>query len=113
MAGISDGRPGGRLRSIVRRVCRGCELEFFAARIDAVWCSDRCRLHAQTHPRCGRCGQRKAASEFKHDAKGHPLRCKPCALTDTQEWRARHRDELLARRRAAYAETRQREGDTK
>jgi hypothetical protein len=28
--------------------------------------------------------------------------CKPCRLAVTQEWRARHHDEILARRRASY-----------
>jgi len=52
--------------------------------------------------RCSRCGERKPPDAFRLDARGYRRsHCNPCALAVTQEWRARHRDELLARRRAA------------
>jgi hypothetical protein len=56
---------------------------------------------------CSKCHERKPISEFRADARRW-LRshCNACSLTATAEWRVRHRDELLARRRARYAELR-------
>jgi recombinational DNA repair protein (RecF pathway) len=52
---------------------------------------------------CARCGERKPLSEFRFQ-RGRPgSYCKPCRNAATQEWRARHHDKLLARRRAKYA----------
>ncbi len=52
--------------------------------------------------RCSRCGLDKPREAFREDGRGH-LRshCNPCALAATREWRARHHDELLERRRSA------------
>lgn len=53
---------------------------------------------------CSRCQESKPLTEFRRDAKGRPRsHCGPCALAVTQEWRARHHVELLARRRARRA----------
>jgi hypothetical protein len=52
---------------------------------------------------CPRCGLDKPTSEYPSDALGRPKStCRVCRLAATQEWRARHHDELLARRRANY-----------
>jgi hypothetical protein len=53
-----------------------------------------------------RCGERKPLDAFGGWQRGRPKSyCKTCALQVTQEWRARHHDELLARRRASYSPT--------
>lgn len=55
--------------------------------------------------RCSRCQLSLPLSEFRKDRKGYwRSHCKSCSLLATQDWRARHHDELLAKRRAAYAE---------
>jgi hypothetical protein len=53
--------------------------------------------------RCPRCGEVKPLDAFALPSDRVQGHCKPCRLAVTQEWRARHHDELLARRRAAYA----------
>ena len=52
---------------------------------------------------CSRCRTPKPLAAFRLDARGY-LRshCRECSLAVTREWRARHREALLARRRAAY-----------
>lgn len=55
---------------------------------------------------CARCGQRKPLTEFRWQHGRPKAHCKPCGNAVTQEWRARHHDELLAKRRAAYGEVR-------
>jgi hypothetical protein len=50
---------------------------------------------------CSRCREVLPLTEFRRDSRGYwRSHCKGCALAVTQEWRARHQDELLARRRA-------------
>lgn len=63
---------------------------------------DRPRAAQSTAPRrCARCTQTKPISEFRRDSRGFWRSwCNPCQLAATREWKARHRDELLARRRA-------------
>lgn len=59
--------------------------------------------------RCARCGETKASSEFRLDSRGfRRSHCKTCSLAMNREYRARNRDALLARRRAAYADLRAR-----
>lgn len=56
-----------------------------------------------TH-RCSRCHEAKPLEAFRLDSAGRTRsHCIPCSRAVNQEWRARHRDELAARRRAAYA----------
>jgi len=55
---------------------------------------------------CARCQQRKPLSEFRRQNGRPRAYCIPCGNAVNQEWRARHHDELLARRRAAYGEVR-------
>lgn len=53
--------------------------------------------------RCSRCTERLPLGAFRRDSRGYVRsHCIPCSLADTQEWRARNREALLARRRAAY-----------
>ena len=53
---------------------------------------------------CARCSQSQPIESFRMNGKGYRTSyCRPCALEVTQEWRERNRDELNARRRAAYA----------
>ena len=66
--------------------------------------SDRLRA-AGTSRTCARCRQLQPVESFRMNAKGYRSSyCRRCALDVTQEWRERNRDELNARRRAAYAE---------
>jgi hypothetical protein len=52
---------------------------------------------------CSRCKEPKPLDAFRLDPKGYRRsHCNLCALAVTQEWRARNREALLARRRAAY-----------
>ena len=52
---------------------------------------------------CSRCHEPKPVDAFRRDSRGYVRsHCIPCSLAVTQEWRARHREALLARRRAAY-----------
>ena len=64
------------------------------------------RPQAGAGPRtCARCEQSQPIESFRVNGKGYRSSyCKDCALQVTQEWRERNRDELNARRRAAYAE---------
>ena len=55
---------------------------------------------------CARCGERKPLSEFRLQNGRPRAYCIPCGNAVNQEYRERHRDELLARRRAAYGEVR-------
>jgi hypothetical protein len=53
--------------------------------------------------RCSRCGEAKPLGAFRRDSRGYVRsHCIACCLIDSQEWRARHHEALLARRRAAY-----------
>ena len=53
--------------------------------------------------RCSRCTERLPLGAFRRDSRGFVRsHCNLCALAVTQEWRARNREALLARRRAAY-----------
>jgi len=53
---------------------------------------------------CSRCKQPMPPAAFRRDSRGYVRsHCNPCALAATQQWRAHHREALLARRRAAYA----------
>lgn len=57
--------------------------------------------------RCSRCEQALPLAEFRKDGRGYwRSHCNSCSRLDSQEWRARHHDELLAKRRATYADTR-------
>jgi hypothetical protein len=54
---------------------------------------------------CTRCGQLKSPADFRPHPRmrdGLTSWCKSCAVARTRQWRADHRDELNARRRAAY-----------
>jgi hypothetical protein len=54
--------------------------------------------------RCSRCHEPKPLDAFRRDSRGYVrAHCIACCLIDSQEWRARHHEALLARRRAAYA----------
>ncbi len=57
---------------------------------------------------CARCEQHLSTAEhFRRDSPGYwRSHCNECAKAITREWRAAHREELLARRRAAYARAR-------
>lgn len=60
-----------------------------------------------TEKRCVRCEESKPVAEFRRNARmrdGLHSWCKACSVERTREWRAEHRDELNARRRARYAE---------
>jgi hypothetical protein len=52
---------------------------------------------------CARCSVRQPIASFRMNGGYRSSYCKACALQVTQEWRERHRVELNARRRAAYA----------
>jgi hypothetical protein len=53
---------------------------------------------------CSRCRTPMPLDDVRRDAKGYRRsHCRACALAVTQEWRARNREALLARRRATYA----------
>ena len=55
--------------------------------------------------RCARCGEEKPIAEYPNNARtaaGLSSWCKLCHRQRTQRWRAEHREELLARRRAQY-----------
>lgn len=52
---------------------------------------------------CSRCHEPMPLDAFRLDARGYRRsHCRACCLADTQDWRARNREALLARRRAAY-----------
>jgi hypothetical protein len=53
--------------------------------------------------RCARCGDVKPIEAFRSQNGRPRAYCIPCGNAVNQEWRARHHDELLARRRAAYS----------
>ena len=55
--------------------------------------------------RCPRCQMVKPLRDFLLPGGGLRGHCRPCRLAVTQEWRARHHDQLLARRRASYPPT--------
>jgi hypothetical protein len=116
-------------RSFVIRVCVVCDRPFLARRVSAYLCSPHCRqvgrwqrerYGVRLAPRspdvaveraCARCGRVQPASEYHLWHADRTIRrtvCRRCALDATQAWRDRHRDELNARRRAAYAEARSR-----
>lgn len=53
--------------------------------------------------RCARCGESKSLDAFRRLRSGaFASYCTPCQLAQTQEWRARHRDEINAKRRAEH-----------
>jgi len=52
--------------------------------------------------RCPRCGEVKPIATFTLPSGRVQGHCRECRLAVTQEWRARHHDELLQRRRASY-----------
>lgn len=61
-------------------------------------------MTARTTRTCSRCHEPKPLAAFRLDAKGYVRsHCIPCCLIDSQEWRARHHAELLARRRRERA----------
>ena len=64
---------------------------------------DRVTAMDATSRTCARCKERKpTADSFRRDSRGYWRSwCNPCQLEATREWRARNRDALLARRRAA------------
>src|SRR5262245_40272815 len=65
------------------------------------------RVPATIRP-CSRCGAMLPVEAFRLDSRGYRRsHCIPCSLLDTAEWRARHRDRLLAARRDAYAAARE------
>lgn len=52
--------------------------------------------------RCARCTETKPTTEYRRDSRGYWRSwCNPCQLAATREWKARNRDALLERRRAA------------
>ncbi len=56
---------------------------------------------------CRRCLAEKAADAFPPNQRmrdGLSSWCRACATARTRQWKAEHRDEILARRRAWYAE---------
>jgi hypothetical protein len=56
---------------------------------------------------CPRCDQDKPISDFPGRQSGRPRStCKPCRAATNRAYKARHHDELLARRRAGYPEPR-------
>ena len=44
--GIADGRRGGRRQALHGATCGACGADFEAARVNAKWCSSRCRNRA-------------------------------------------------------------------
>lgn len=64
------------------------------------------RAHRSTRT-CSRCYVLKSADRFRLDSRGYQRsHCIDCSLLDSQDWRARHRDERLAVRRDRYAQLR-------
>ncbi len=52
--------------------------------------------------RCAGCGETLPLASFRRDSRGYwRSNCNDCALLVTREWKARNRETLLARRRAA------------
>jgi len=52
---------------------------------------------------CSRCHEPLPLAAFRLDSRGYTRsHCIACCLLDSQDWRARNHDALLARRRAAY-----------
>jgi hypothetical protein len=58
---------------------------------------------AVPHRVCARCHELKPLHAFRFDSIGRPQYCKPCMVATTRAWKERHRETLLAGRRAAYA----------
>jgi hypothetical protein len=59
---------------------------------------------ASTAPlrRCSKCNELKPLAGYRSDSRGYRRsHCIACCLIDSQEWRARHHADLLARRRSA------------
>lgn len=51
---------------------------------------------------CSRCGESLPIDQFRLDSRGFTRsHCIGCCLLDSQDWRARNHEALLARRRAA------------
>ena len=64
------------------------------------------KLSVPTEKRCVRCGESKPVAEFRRNPRmrdGFGSWCRECSVARTREWRAEHREELNARRRAEYA----------
>lgn len=97
----------------LRRKCsrEGCER--FRAPLGAV-CAE-CRVERPPRPyhrydggptrHCSGCDQDKPMAAFPSNRNGRPRStCKQCRAATNRAYKARHHDELLARRRATYPE---------
>jgi hypothetical protein len=67
---------------------------------------DRLTAKDQTtgHRACSRCREVLPLTEFRRDSRGYwRSHCRTCMKAANQEWRARHHDERLVRRREQHA----------
>ena len=64
------------------------------------------RWHGGPTKRCARCELDKPLAEYRLQHGRPRSYCIECGNAVNQQWRTRHHDELLARRRAAYGEVR-------